>query len=199
MNSPIISKGDSGVVRWYPMRIFHSSAKRQLELKEELDKEKVVEETYVPLKLIDAEANRFAPALLNYIFVRITLDDLRELKEAPRYNTLRYVMSPGRDDKYNKLTEIAYIPDCDMMNFQQVINSFNEQVLFIQNNDFAMRPGQKVMITDGVFKGVEGTLKSIKKHLCVVVTLNGIMAVAITGIHRKHIVPVDSIHDIGTA
>ena len=66
-NSPIIAKEDSGVVHWYPMRYFHSSAKRQLELKEELDKERVVEETYVPLKLIDAEANRFALALQYFL------------------------------------------------------------------------------------------------------------------------------------
>ena len=191
MNSPVISNHDGGIVRWYPMRIFHSSAKRQHSLQEKLDEEETVVETYVPQSLIDAETERYAPALVNYIFVRITLDNLKTLKEAPRYETLRYVMRTGRDDKFNKQSEIAHIPDCEMMNFQQVINSLNEQVEYIQNSDFAMRPGQKVKITDGTFKGVEGTLKSIKKHLCVVVALNGIMAVAITGVHRKFIVPAE--------
>ena len=190
MNSPVIAIHD-GIVRWYPMRIFHSSAKRQHSLQEKLDEEEAVVETYVPQSLIDAEAERYTPALVNYIFVRIALDDLRALKEAPKYETLRYVMRTGRDDKFNKQSEIAHIPDREMMNFQQVIRSLNEQVMFIQNNEFAMRPGQKVKITEGPFKGVEGTLKSIKKHLCVVVTLDCIMAVAISGIHRKFIVPAE--------
>jgi len=191
MNSPTANSGDGDMVRWYPMRIFHSSAKRQRNLQEELDKEETVVETYVPQSLIDAETGKTAPTLLNYIFVKITLDNLKELKDVPKYSTLRYVMRPGRDDKYHKVSDIAHIPDREMMNFQQVINSLNEQVEYIQNNDFAMRPGQKVKITDGTFKGVEGTLKSIKKHLCVIVALSGIMAVAITGIHRKFIVPTE--------
>jgi len=191
MNNPIMADNNGGIVRWYPMRIFHSSAKRQRDLQEELDKEERVQETYIPQSLIDAEAEQYAPVLLNYIFVRITSDDLKELKESPKYSTLRYVMRQERDNKFNKVSEIAYIPNRQMANFQQVINSYNEQVLFLQNNEFAMRPGQKVKITEGAFKGVEGTLKSIQKHLCVVVTLDCIMAVAISGIHRKHIIPVD--------
>lgn len=191
MNSTPVNNNGNNTIRWFPLRIFHSSAKRQLDLKEELDKEDVVEETYVPLELIDAEANRFAPALLNYIFVRITLDDLKELKQLPKFNLLRYVMLFERDTRGKRIGKIASVTDREMYNFQQVINCLNEQVEYIQNNDFAMRPGQKVKITEGTFKGVEGTLKSIKKHLCVVVALSGIMAVAITGIHRKFIVPAE--------
>ena len=191
MNNTLENNNGNNVVRWFPLRIFHSSAKRQLELKEELDKENVVEETYIPLELIDAEANRFAPALLNYIFVRITLDNLKELKQLPKFNLLRYVMLFERDTRGKRISRIASVTDREMHNFQQVINSLNEQVEYIQNSDFAMRPGQKVKITDGTFKGVEGTLKSIKKHLCVIVALSGIMAVAITGIHRKFIVPAE--------
>ena len=191
MNNTLENNNGNNVVRWFPLRIFHSSAKRQLELKEELDKENVVEETYIPLELIDAEANRFAPALLNYIFVRITLDNLKELKQLQKFNLLRYVMLFERDTRGKRISRIASVTDREMHNFQQVINSLNEQVEYIQNSDFAMRPGQKVMITDGTFKGVEGTLKSIKKHLCVIVALSGIMAVAITGIHRKFIVPAE--------
>lgn len=191
MNSTPVNNNGNNVIRWFPLRIFHSSAKRLLELKEELDRENVVEETYVPLKLIDAEANRFAPALLNYIFVRITLDNLKELKQLPKFNLLRYVMLFEHDTKGMKISKIASVTDREMYNFQQVINSLNEQVEYIQNNDFAMRPGQKVKITEGTFKGVEGTLKSIKKHICVIVALTGIMAVAITGIHRKHLEAID--------
>lgn len=191
MNSTPVNNDVNHVVRWFPLRIFHSSAKRQLELRDELDKEDAVKETYVPLQLIDAEENMFAPALLNYIFVRITLDGLKEIKQLPKFNLLRYVMQFEHDTRGRRISRIASVTDREMRSFQQVINSINEQVEYIQNNDFAMRPGQRVRINNGVFKGVEGTLKSIKKHLCVVVALSGIIAVAITGIHRKHLEPIE--------
>ena len=182
---------NSGIVRWYPMRIFHSSIKRQHDLQVELDKEEMVKETYIPQKLIDAETEKYAPALVNYIFVRIAKDGLRELKGMPRFDHLRYVMKAECDDKFNTVYEIAHITDQEMDNFRQVVNNANDQILFVQNNEFAMRPGQKVRITDGVFKNTEGTVKSIKKHLCVIVTLGSVMAVAITGIHRKFLQPID--------
>ena len=191
MNSPTAANPEGGTLRWYPLRIFHSSVKRQRDLLEELDKEEKVVETYIPLSLIDAETEQYVPALRNYIFVRIALNDLKALKEAPKFNTLRYVMKSARDDKFNKVSEIAHISDREMANFRQVIDSLNEQVVILQNSGFAMRPGQKVRITEGPFKNVEGTLKSIQKHLCVVVTLESFVAVAIKGIHRKHIIPAE--------
>jgi transcription antitermination factor NusG len=57
--------------------------------------------------------------------------------------------------------------------------------------EFACKPGQKVRIRKGMFEGVEGTLKSMKKHLCVVIPVNGITAVAITNIPKKYLQKID--------
>mgnify|MGYP006936013039 CR=1 FL=1 len=63
-------------VRWYPMRIFHSSIKRQKDLNEMLTQETSVERTYIPQSLVDAEAQTYVPALVNYIFLLTSLKDL---------------------------------------------------------------------------------------------------------------------------
>jgi len=174
------------VVRWYPMRIFHSSIKRQNELNELLIQEATVERTYIPQSLVDAEEKTYVPALVNYIFLRMSLKDLRGIKaDKGKYDNLRYVMNTDHDESYNLISKIAYVPNKQMEDFMRVIDSSNEQVIMLENLGFACKPGEKVRITKGVFEGVEGTLKSIKKHLCVVIPIKNVMAVAITNVPRK--------------
>lgn len=176
------------IVRWYPMRIFHSSVKRQEELNELLANEAHVERTYIPLRLIGAEEKTYVPALVNYIFLRTSLKHLRKIKaDKAKYNNLRYVMAIGLDEKLNPFTKIAYVPEKQMEDFMRVIDNGNEQVVLLENLGFACRPGETVRITNGLFEGVEGILKSIKKHLCVVIPIKGVMAVAITNVPRKYL------------
>ena len=49
------SPQQDAVIRWYPMRIFHSSVKRQNGLNELLVQEDSIERTYVPQSLVDPE------------------------------------------------------------------------------------------------------------------------------------------------
>ena len=184
-------------VRWYPMRIFHSSVKRQNALNEMLTQETTVEKTYVPLSLVDAEEKTYVPALVNYIFIYTSLKDLRKIKaDKAQYDHLRYVMNTGRDEDYNPISEIAFVPNKQMEDFMRVIDSGNEQVVMLENLGFACKPGEKVRITKGLFEGVEGTLKSIKKHLCVVIPIKNVMAVAITNVPRKYLQKIEEKEDM---
>ncbi|MBQ3881920.1 MAG: hypothetical protein II730_05400, partial [Bacteroidales bacterium] len=184
-------------VRWYPMRIFHSSVKRQNALNELLTQETTVEKTYVPLSLVDAEEKTYVPALVNYIFIYTSLKDLRKIKaDKAQYDYLRYVMNTGRDEDYNPTSEIAFVPNKQMEDFMRVIDSGNEQVVMLENLGFACKPGEKVRITKGLFEGVEGTLKSIKKHLCVVIPIKNVMAVAITNVPRKYLQKIEEKEDM---
>lgn len=172
--------------RWYPLRICHSSVKRQSELNELLKNEPTVERTYVPMNLVDADDMTYVPALVNYVFVRTTLEDLRTLKaDKVKYNNLRYVMNRNLNEEFLPVTEIAYVPDKQMEDFIRVTETANEQVVQLQNMEFACKPGQRVKIRKGLFEGVEGIVKSIKKHLCVVIPITGVMAVAITNVPKK--------------
>ena len=86
-------KEQNDIVQWYPMRIYHSSVKRQNYLNDLLANETTVERTYVPRNLVDAEDQTYIPTLVNYIFIRASLDDLKVLKADKRkYEHLRFVM-----------------------------------------------------------------------------------------------------------
>lgn len=174
------------------MRICHSSIKRQSELNELLVQESLIESTYIPQSLVNAEENTYVPVLVNYIFVHTSLKNLREIKaHKAKYDNLRYVMTIGRDESFNPISEIAYVPDKEMSDFMRVIDSGNEHILMLENLGFACKPGEKVRIMSGVFEGVEGTLKSIKKHLCVVIPIHNVMAVAITNVPRKFLQKIE--------
>ena len=182
-------KPETDQLRWFPLRIFHSSEKRQAQLEALLREEPAVERTYVPRNLVDAEQQTYVSALTNYLFVRTTLPALRQLKaDQQKYATLRYIMQPTDDGS----SEIAHVPDKQMKDFIRVIDHANEQVVMIENMAFACKPGQRVRIRRGAFEGVEGTVKSIKKHLCVVIPVHDIMAVAILNVPKKDIEVVES-------
>ncbi len=151
------------------MRISHSSIKRQNDLNELLSQESSIEKTYVPQSLVNAEEQTYVPTLVNYIFVQASLKNLKEIKaDKAKYENLRYVMAIGCDESFKPFSEIAFVPD-----------------------GFACKPGEKVRITNGEFKGIEGTLKSIKKHLCVVIPIKNVLAVAITNVPRKYLQKIE--------
>lgn len=180
------------IVRWYPMRIFHSSIKRQSELNALLAQEPSIERTYIPKSLVDSDKKTYVPVLVNYIFVHASLKDLKEIKaDKAKYENLRYVMISGRDASFKPVSEIAHVPDKQMADFMRIIDSDNEHILMLENLGFACKPGEKVRIMSGAFEGVEGVLKSIKKHLCVVIPIKNVMAVAITNVPRKYLQKIE--------
>ena len=157
-----------------------------------LVQESSIERTYIPKSLVDSDKKTYIPVLVNYIFVHASLKNLKEIKaDKAKYENLRYVMTTGRDASFNQISEIAYVPDKQMADFMRVIDSDNEHILMLENLGFACKPGEKVKIMNGAFEGIEGVLKSIKKHLCVVIPIKNIMAVAITNVPRKYLQKIE--------
>ena len=74
-----------------------------------------------------------------------------------------------------------------MNDFKRVTAEQNDRVVFLNNMEFACRPGTRVQITEGAFAGVKGVVKSFKKHLCVVIPIKDVAAVAITNVPKKHL------------
>ncbi|MFA7401682.1 MAG: KOW motif-containing protein, partial [Bacteroidales bacterium] len=68
------------------------------------------------------------------------------------------------------------VPDKQMEDFMLVINAKQGNVPFI-NPDLAK--GDKVVVTDGPFKGIEGELIRVEDKSKVVVNLQGIVAISI--------------------
>ena len=89
---------------------------------------------------------------------------------------MRYKMNACHDGAIP--AEIMTVSDREMNNFMLVTRHGDEQLEYLTYTDFFEKEGRKVQIIDGVFAGVEGEIKRIKKDRCVVVTIKGIAAVA---------------------
>ena len=177
---------NSNETSWYPMRATYS---RELIVRDELDRLGI--ETFLPLKhkriaTGTGEELRQVPAVHNLIFVHSTQEKISQLKRSYKsLEPLRYITRPSENGLDNT---IIRIPESLMSSFLQVASfNYDEHVVFLENLEFAFKPGPKVRINEGQFQGVEGVLKSMKKHLCVVVPLKGVTAVAITNVPKKYL------------
>lgn len=180
---------DRKAIYWYPLRVRHSSAARLKAMKERLDGESQVVDTYIPMEYrTENERTQYVPAINNIIFVRSTYNDLVEIRHNQfLYEPLRYIMHPVYDDQQEVRSEAVYVPDSMMESFIRVTQDRQDNVVFLDNLDFACRPGMKARITDGPYTGVTGVVKHIKKNLCVIIPIEHVAAVAIMHVPRHHL------------
>ena len=179
---------------WFPMRITYGRDERVLKLKEQLDNVGV--ENFLPLRSIyerKSQADyekKVLPSIHGLIFVHSTQEQLTDLKMTrSEFAPMHYMMnrfSQSADD------HILTVPDRQMENFIQVASKQDERIQYLEYTDFLAKPGKRVRITDGDFKGAEGTIKRIKKRQCVVVQIEGVAAVAITFVPTAWLEPIDT-------
>ena len=162
---------------WYPMRVTYS---REIKVKAELDRLEI--ENFVPMtyKLVCADNGNphreLVPAINNLIFVRSTQGRISELKTSNKVlEPLRYMM----DHTAEKAHEIMTVPDRQMENFMCVASMTDDSVIFLDENTIVGKEGKRVKIMGGMFEGVEGVIRRVKRCKRVVVALDGIASVAI--------------------
>ena len=162
---------------WYPMRVTYS---REIKVKAELDRLEI--ENFVPMtyKLVCADNGNphreLVPAINNLIFVRSTQGRISELKTSNKVlEPLRYMM----DHTAEKAHEIMTVPDRQMENFMRVASMSDDSVMFLDENTIVGKEGKRVKIMGGMFEGVEGVIRRVKRCKRVVVALDGIASVAI--------------------
>lgn len=162
---------------WYPMRVTYS---REIKVKAELDRLEI--ENFVPMtyKLVCADNGNphreLVPAINNLIFVRSTQGRISELKTSNKVlEPLRYMM----DHTSEKAHEIMTVPDRQMENFMRVASMTDDSVMFLDENTIVGKEGKRVKIMGGMFEGVEGVIRRVKRCKRVVVALDGIASVAI--------------------
>ena len=162
---------------WFPMRVTYS---REMKVKAELDRLGI--ENFVPMtyKLVcdDSENphREFVPAINNLIFVHSTQERISGLKLSNEVlKPLRYIM----DRTAEKAHEIMTIPDRQMENFLRVASMTDDSVMFLDESTIVGKEGKRVQIMGGVFEGVEGVIRRVKRCKRVVVELEGIASVAI--------------------
>lgn len=175
------------------MRVTYS---REMLVKEFLDSLDI--ENFVPMHYEHIEGRHprhrvLKPAIRNLIFVHSTRGHITELKMTKKeMMSIRYIMHPILDENNNLMRhDILTVPDREMENFIRVASVTDGRVFYIENLDFAGRPGQRVKVVDGDFAGVEGTIKRIKKNKHVVVQIEGLAAVAIAFLPSAFLMPIN--------
>lgn len=173
---------------WFPLRVRHSSTPRLMAMKHLLEKEATVSETYIPMEYRTENFHtELVPAINNIIFVRTTYNHLKDIRQNQHlFEPLRYIMRPVFDGK-ETTSEVLHVPDSMMKTFIRVTSERQSNVIFLDNLDFACKPGMKACITEGLYTGVMGVVKRIKKNLCIVIPIEGVAAAAIMHVPRKHL------------
>ena len=167
---------------WFPMRIAYGRDERVLRLKQLLDDEGI--ENFLPMRYKYTKTDNWeidrqlVPAIHGLIFVYATQNRLTDLKMTRlEFEPMHYMtnsLAENLDDA------ILTVPSIQMDNFMRVASIHDDRFIYLHNLDFVAKPGKRVRITEGDFKGVEGIIKRIKKNQCVVVQVEGVAAIALT-------------------
>ena len=164
-------------ISWFPMRVTYS---RELKVKAELDRLAI--ENFLPMtyKLLDADTENphrdLVPAINNLIFIHSSKDRISSLKSTNAVlQPLRYMM----DRTVQQPHAIMTVPDAQMQNFMRVASKTDDSVMFLNDETVVGKEGKHVLITGGVFDGVTGVIRRVKRCKRVAVELEGIATVAI--------------------
>lgn len=175
--SPIANQREA--VRWFPMRVTYG---REVLIKEYLDTDAV--DSFLPMReeyYADAKGRprkRNVPAVRNLIFIHSSQKDITEMKMyKAHYQPLRYMTDRTVE---GHIARILTIPDQQMDQFIRVATAADKQATVHEWSDFFDKPGDRVRITGGDFKGVEGVIRRIKRNKHVVVELKGIAVAILT-------------------
>lgn len=180
---------------WFPMRVTYS---RELKVKAELDRLGI--ENFVPMtyKLVDANTDHphreFVPAINSLIFVRSTQETISSLKNSNEaLHPLRYMMDHTAQDTHTIMT----VPDAHMENFMRVASKTDDSVMFLNDETVVGKEGKRVLITGGIFEGVTGVIRRVKRCKRVVVDLEGIASVAIAFVPAVVLKEIGDDNDLG--
>lgn len=144
--------------------------------------------TFIPMRYARSSQRRTAPKLIpvirDLLFVRTTRDRIATLKKNMPY--LHYIM---RDRGVSR--KPVMVPERQMQQFIAVSGSLDEQLVWFSPGQLDMKRGDAVRITGGPFAGLEGILMRVpgKRSRCVVVAVQGVIAVAMATVHPDMIEP----------
>ncbi|MFT4224749.1 UpxY family transcription antiterminator [Dysgonomonas sp.] len=183
-----VKKNDS--YKWFAIRVTYG---REIKLKAYLDTIKT--ESFIPLKLTEIIKNgktkkKLLPAIHNLIFIRTKRSILDALKfELESRIPIRYII-----DKARRIPII--VPDEQMKHFIVISGSQDEQTLYLTHVGQGLKNGTLVRVTDGILKGVEGTIVRIKRDRRIMVSIDGVIAVVSAHIHPSLLEKIDGFNRI---
>lgn len=179
MTSKLIEPSPAGR-HWYALKVFYN---RVVYLKSLLEPEGV--ETYIPLHTVE----QFDTGRLTYVekqlipslmFVRCSLEWLENFKREHNGDFMYYTEAGSNHP--------GPIPDEEMRSFILVTSAdAGRNVRYFGADAPEYHTGDRVRVTDGIYKGAEGYIKRIKKDRKLIVSVTGVAVVAVSYIHPDYL------------
>ena len=160
---------------WYAIRVTFN---REMKVKADLDVRGI--ESFIPMKYTMSirrgrRVKRLVPSIHNLIFFHIEPSLMKEYKATTKL-PIRYIMNPATKKP-------VVVPEYQMKNFIAVAGTNDEQLEYLDVKPGKFTRGDRVRILGGPFEGAEGVLQRFKGNHRVVVSIEGVVAVATTIIH----------------
>lgn len=171
-------------LQWYALRITYS---RELALKEYLDANGI--ENFIPMHYEYSVRNerrvrKLVPVIHNLVFVHSSRNRIDQIKDTMNMTLpIRYIM-----DKETRQPII--IPDSQMRSFMAIAGNYDQQLVYLEPSTVSFRKGDRVRVIGGAFAGIEGEFLRIKNDWRVVVSIEGVVAVATAFIHPSLVEPI---------
>ena len=167
--------------QWYAVRVSYG---RVLKFCAGLSEDGI--ETFVPMTRKEVVKNGktvslSVPAISNLCFVHTTRKLLEERMLLMGENCYAHFI-------WNVHTrQPIVVPDKAMEDFMHICDVMSDEILYLKDITSKLHEGQKVRVTDGPFKGIEGTVLRIKRSRRVVVDFPGLLAVATSYIDPRNL------------
>ena len=129
------------------------------------------------------ESFRPGEVIASLIFVRCTEPEVVDLAARHHESAMVYRMPGSRKP--------ARIGDREMEVFRFVVTAGQQGLTLLGDDRPEYHMGDRVVVTQGPFKGAEGHIKRIKRDRRLVVTIPGVVAVATAYIHPDFLRKID--------
>lgn len=167
---------------WFAMRATYG---RNLMAQRSLELDKI--ESFVPMRKRTTKVGRrvkvdLIPVVRDLIFVLGERETVQEAKSRIPY--LHYIVRPAEGKNIP-----VEVPEGQMQQFIAVCNEMDDSAELFSGEEAHFEVGERVEVVDGSFKGHQGLLVKIegKRSKRFVVAIDGVIAVAVSGITAKDI------------
>ena len=153
---------------WYALKVFYNKVQPLI-----ADCKEAGMEFFAPVEVVRS-----------LLFVRCSEEDVWAFLANHQQGIYLYRMAASKKP--------AVIRDREMEVFRFVVTAGKQGLTVLGDDRPEYHMGDRVVVTDGPFKGAEGHIKRIKKDRRLVVTIAGIVAVATTYIHPSILKKVEA-------
>ncbi len=135
-------------------------------------------ETYLPMHNVEKGTDRKKkrvkePLIPNLLFAQATKGEINLALASPANAYLSYYYDHFRTNADGKNPPLV-VPDKQMDNFIRLTSIDSDHILFVDRSQCHFKNGDRVVVTDGDFRGIEGRIARVARQQRVVVELNGI-------------------------